>query len=166
MEGSVDVRDDPKLGRSLFAKSIFKPGDVVLREQPLLVTAPDSHPAVKALHSAAVQAARTHERASGQLQTPSDDWLKAAAWTVAFLEAPLPVQQAVVSDMHTAIQSDSQMAATAQLQADILLELVSAVLARLRPSSVSGAGTVPSKEGIHKALLAYHLNAHEMHGLG
>lgn len=147
----------------MFAVSPFASGDVVLCELPLLVSAPVHDPPVAALHAAAIRSAKTDAGFNSRAIVPGD-WLKVCAWIIAFLQASKNVQHTVVHDMHTAVSTNSPLAAIAQLQADTVYRV-----ARNAPLSAllfDSTGSPISKDSIHKALLAHHLNAHEMQGVG
>lgn len=159
----VSIQNHQNFGKALFAVSPFAAGDIVLWELPLLVSAPESDRAVAALHAAAVRLAKASIFTDSRAVIPGD-WLKVCAWIVGFLQAPCNVQHAVVHDMHTAVNPSSPLAAMAQLQADSIYRVAPAAL----PANLvcDSTGAPVSRDSIHKALLAYHLNAHDMQGVG
>lgn len=163
---AVVVKGHPRFGSSMFAAISFATADVVLCEDPLLLSAAAAEPLVRALSSAAVQAADALGSSKRVGDIPPGDWMKVCAWLVAFIKAPAGTQQTVLEELHTTPAPDSLQATISELQAQVLARVLPDVLTSTAAMTPGGDRSAalhpPSKKIIHQALLAYHLNAHEM----
>jgi hypothetical protein len=135
----VVVRDHPIFGRALYASRPFAAAEVVVREQALLISKPQSsgiQSKVERLVSACLAAAKAPSElpAAGAANAGAVSvarWTDACEKVVAFLAAPADIQQAVLHEMDTAVDSSSPLGG--------LCEALAVVIAQQLPKIVAAA---------------------------
>lgn len=150
---SAFVKDHPLYGSSAFSARHFSAAEVVLAEEPLLLSA---HPGADRLVQQLCSRARsTAQEFSGAV------WYKVCTDFVAFCQANASTQQQVLEQMHSQPLISSPVVAVASVQARVLSQLAPALLA---PTGIQGVEHLCSEEVIQQVLLAFHLNAHDIAG--
>jgi hypothetical protein len=149
---AVQLKQHAIFGVSLYAEKNFLPGEVVLKEEPLLTTLSKS--------------ARLYQTAVAFLEELVKDPVNALWDTclenfLAWCTASAPVQREVVESMHSSIPAQNWATTadvvTCKQAADLfvkeLLPKLGGQLARRAPIEV---------ETVERVLLAWHMNAHSL----
>ncbi len=174
--GDVQVQGHPRFGRCAFARKAFAPGDIVLSEEPLLITRdPEEHQNPRhGINLSIILQDGSNERA--KLRDGShvtvDLLRRYLTRFLAWADAPTQAQTKVLNEMvNTAEHKDSFCALSCEWAAGIIADrLLSRVrgimphMPRLLPPAVCPPGVArgQQQEVVERVLLAWELNAHRV----
>ncbi len=155
----VEIRDHPLFGRCAFACRAFAPGEVVIREEPLLVTAnPNSQRTAK--HELCLQLLLQE---GGLVPGLADILPFQLSHFLAWSDASSEVQRKVLSSLlHTAECKDSTHVKVCAVAAGCIADRVLPRVPGLLPPDVCppGAAREQQRAAVERVLLAWELNAH------
>jgi hypothetical protein len=166
----VVVEQHGSFGRSAYATSPIKAGELVVCEQPLLhycVGRVDA--SLAQLLQLARQQLQTPEHAASSSACEDVSWEQACVQLLAFCTAPATTQHRVLNDMFNAPEgpgiNDSALIRRTALQASVLVSLAGPVIALLRDEGSWSDGSLAaevlsSAAEMQRMLLSFELNAH------